>query len=362
MFKQPRSQTSGLWIWRLVQAVLVAVGISIVVLLFVLPKVGLILLWDVLIPAAPALLAVCPGLWRNICPLGTVSQFPRHLRRGGKFRASSSTRAALAGGSVLLLLVLVPARHVGLDDAGWISGLTLIAVGLIALAMGALFAGKSGWCSGLCPVHPVERLYGQRPAMTLSNAHCATCIACVEPCPDSTPSMSPLHARGTGLERAAGILMAGGFVGFVWGWYQVKPTADMPVAERWFNAYAWPLGAMLVSLIFFVALRKALPSSAQGWLGRCFAAGAVSVYYWYKLPALLGLGGSGTVLVDLALYLPDWSLWVCRGLSTVALFAWLVLRTPPELGGSWLRRPPRAGPGEFGAPLIAVSIGRAEGA
>jgi hypothetical protein len=36
---------------------------------------------------------------------------------------------------------------------------------------------KSGWCSSICPLLPVQRLYGQTPFMLVRNSHCAGCVS-----------------------------------------------------------------------------------------------------------------------------------------------------------------------------------------
>ncbi len=52
--------------WRLVQVAVWAIGLAILVLLFVAPTIGLHAFWDVLIPVAPALLVIAPGgAWRS---------------------------------------------------------------------------------------------------------------------------------------------------------------------------------------------------------------------------------------------------------------------------------------------------------
>ena len=139
-------------------------------------------------------------------------------------------------------------RASGRDDHGLVSAGTLVGLGVVALISGVMFAGKSGWCSGLCPVHPVEQVYGQRPGITLRNAHCTTCVRCTARCPDSTPAMSPLAEPLTARHRALGVLMVGGFPGFVWGWFQV-PDGDAGHAVHWAHAFAWPLGAKLVTAV-----------------------------------------------------------------------------------------------------------------
>ena len=62
----------------------------------------------------------------------------------------------------------------------------------LAVTGGLLFEKKCAWCTGLCPAHQAERLYGSKPAMTLANAHCTSCEKCSNPCAVATPSLNPL--------------------------------------------------------------------------------------------------------------------------------------------------------------------------
>ena len=66
-------------LWFVLQATVWTICLVMVVLLFVKPEIGLHAFWDVLIPVAPALVALLPGVWRNICPTAAMSQLPRHL-------------------------------------------------------------------------------------------------------------------------------------------------------------------------------------------------------------------------------------------------------------------------------------------
>lgn len=102
-------------LWLSLQAVLLLAGCGILAALLLAPRLGLDLLWNGLIPAAPALLVFVPGLWRNVCPLATVALLPRKLglSRGVRLRRVTQARIALAG--VLLLFALVPARRVIFD-------------------------------------------------------------------------------------------------------------------------------------------------------------------------------------------------------------------------------------------------------
>ena len=301
--------------------------------------IGIHAFWNVLIPAAPALAAFAPGLWRNICPLASTALFAKHVgwSRGRRISRPWQGRFQLIG--VVALLVIVPLRHVTLDTSGPATALAIVLIALAAVLVGFLTDCKSGWCSGLCPVHPVEKLYGSNPAVRLPNAHCAECIQCVAPCPDSTPDV---FSRGKVLPKAgrlARVLLVGGFVGFVWGWFQVP---DYRGAEGWNHlgqAYGWPFAGFAATLAVYCILSRSLPERHEKVLVRCFAAAAIGCYYWYRLPMLFGFGphpGDG-MLVDLTGALPDWLVYACRASTTLVFASWIVAK--PGKRQSWAARP-----------------------
>ncbi|MBS1654594.1 MAG: ferredoxin, partial [Bacteroidetes bacterium] len=71
----PRSKL----IWRTVQGLVWLTGAFIFFCLIFYPKLGIALFWNLLIPVAPALIAVAVGLWRNVCPLATTNLLPRKM-------------------------------------------------------------------------------------------------------------------------------------------------------------------------------------------------------------------------------------------------------------------------------------------
>jgi len=237
---------------------------------------------------------------------------------------------------VIALFAIVPLRHVVLDTSGPATAIVLLSLAAAAVIMGSKFEWKSGWCSGVCPVHPVERLYGTLPAISPPNAHCTSCERCVQPCPDSTPELTPLSTKNGLPRRIAGLLMVGAFPGFIWGWFQVQ---DYPAAEGWAHlgvAYAYPLAAGAVTLALFLLLSS---KGGNDWLGRAFATAAVACYYWYRLPMLFGFSqfpGDG-MLVDLTDTLPAWFPIASRIVTTLLFAWWLLLRKPARR--SWARRP-----------------------
>ena len=52
--------------------------------------------------------------------------------------------------------------------------------------------GKSGWCSTICPLLPVQRIYGQTPFVLVANSHCQPCVGCVKNCYDFNPKAAYL--------------------------------------------------------------------------------------------------------------------------------------------------------------------------
>ena len=62
-----------------------------------------------------------------------------------------------------LFILFVSLRKVGLDDSGPASALLLLGALVGGFIGGMLLKGKSGWCSSICPLLPIQRLYGQTP-------------------------------------------------------------------------------------------------------------------------------------------------------------------------------------------------------
>ena len=132
-----------------------------------------------------------PGLWRNVCPLSASNQTPRVLglskaltragvaqgvrlrdRRGPVHRSSS--RCASSGSTT-------PARRARCCCSARSSG------GFVG---GMLLKGKSGWCSSICPLLPIQRLYGQTPYKLVANSHCTPCVGCTKSCYDFNPKVA----------------------------------------------------------------------------------------------------------------------------------------------------------------------------
>jgi len=327
--------------WRIVQYLGLAGGVVLVGLLMFKPSLGLDLLWNGLIPLAPALIVIAPGLWRNVCPMATFSLLPRQWGLSRQVRLSKKAAATLGALGLFALLVIIPLRHLYLNTDGLASAVMLILSALIAFSLGLAYDWRSGWCNSLCPIYHAEKLYGQLPAFSVANARCSTCHQCSTPCPDSTRSMQPLVTPPLLVAKASGHIMIGGFVGFIWGWYRTPDYLGTPTAMEVLSAYAWPFGAALITLAAYgIAYRwQTRTATARRRLVRVFAAAAVCAYYWYRIPALTGFDPqAGGMMWNLTETLPRLSL--VSHVLTTSFFVWfLVLRNDPGL--SWLMRPSR---------------------
>jgi len=337
--KAPSHSIKGLAIWRLLQVVLAVAGIALLPILVWMPDVGITLFWNVFIPVAPAVLVLIPGVWRNICPMATAGLLPRHFGFSSKKAMPQLLRSILVSASLVALLLVVPLRHVVFNTSGPATALMLAIAAATAFSLGTRYEWRSAWCSSLCPIHPVEKLYGTVPAITVPNTHCTQCEKCVAPCPDSTHKMTPMISSTDSSEKAVGRLLVGGFFGYVYGWYQVPDYFGVTSAMDWLTTFAWPLGGFVVSYLIFHTLMNILPRRNHMFLIRLFAMAAIATYYWFRLPMLFGYAElpNNSMLIDLTGVLPGWFPQALQ-VATTAFFAWFMLFRDSKR--SWAVRPP----------------------
>ncbi len=335
---KPGDQLSSksILIWRSVQTLVWLVGVAIVFNLIFYPTLGIHLFWNILIPIAPLLLVVATGLWRNICPMASTALFPRHVGLSKRKKLTLAETGKLNLIAIIALFVLVPLRHAIFDLNGWATALLILSLGFIAVIAGLRYEWKSAWCSGLCPIHPVEKLYGLKNKLKLPNAHCDQCHSCITPCPDKTPGIHPMSSKKTTSHKIAGFLTVGAFPGFVWGWFQVSDYHGIIGIVEFITIYKFPLLGLLVTSILFLVLKRFIQDRI---LIAIFSAAAVSCYYWFRIPALFGWGlfpGDG-MLVDLTGVLPEWAITVMVVVLTLFFFWWIVFSKQRKI--SWVIRP-----------------------
>lgn len=296
---------------------LLAVG-AVVVALFAAPALGLLLFWGLLVPVLPLLFLVAPGLWRNICPLATLNQLPRRL---GFSRAASApvwlkSYAFVIGFGAFLLLA--SSRKWLFNSSGPATAVLILALLLAAFLGGILLKGKSGWCSSLCPLLPVQRLYNQTPFVTVGNSHCLSCVGCTKNCYDFNPGVAYLVDLHDDDRYYSGHrkFFAAAMPGFVAGYFVVP------------NPPAISVGAMYLGLAVAIALSVATFFTLDSFvkvspnkLTALAAAAALNLFYWFGLPGWLAtLGGL------LGFAPAGWAVWVGR-IALLALTIVWVART-----------------------------------
>lgn len=331
--------TRSVTIWRLVQAVVWLIGAFILTCLLFFPKLGVLLFWNILIPVAPFLFVVALGAWRNVCPLAMTTLIPRHWGLSKRRKLSATQMGVLNCIGVIALYAIVPLRHAVFNNNGVATGIMILVMAALGVGLGFVYEWKSAWCSGLCPVHPVEKLYGANVFMSLPNAHCSSCQNCVIPCPDSTPNMTPRNATKTWWHRASGWLVVAGLPGFIYGWFQVPDAAGFTSWGDALAVYAAPLMGFALSALLYVILNSALDRKYHGTVNSIYAAAAVSVYYIFRIPALLGFSqyNRDGLLVDLSSVMASWVPFALTVITTIFFFYWIVIRKPNKQ--SWVIRP-----------------------
>ena len=304
--------------WHVVRALSLGCAITVIVLLFVRPHDGLILWWLFILPCLPLVFMVVPGLWRNVCPMATLNQVPRLL---GLTRGLTPPDWLIRNAIVVqgfFYFALISTRVPYFDHNGPATGALLGVALCAAFAGGLAFKGKSGWCGTLCPLMPVQRLYGQTPAVVVPNSHCATCVGCTSNCIDFNPRLAVVaDVHESSEERVKQLkVFAGVFPGFVVAFLAVPTSiigepASLGVSVA--RYYLLTAVYMLVSLGLYFLLEAFLPLTPLVLMA-VFAAAALNLHNILRFTTAFHF---------------DKPLWlrVVEGLAVFAVTATFVART-----------------------------------
>jgi hypothetical protein len=328
-----------LFYWKVLQFIFWIVGIALLSFMFFMPPVGVMLFWNILIPVAPALLVIGTGAWRNVCPLATTALIPDRIGLSKKKKLSNKQRSVLNLIGVIVLLLVIPLRHVIFNRSGEGTALLIVSISLIAFAIGMVYERKSGWCSGVCPVHGVERLYGSGVAFSLPNTQCKECVKCSVPCPDSTPNATVQTSPGGWAQKGVEYILVGAFPGYIWGWFHIPDYTGTSGWNHLLFVYGIPVLSAIISLDVYLILKQFVFHEGRKLLVSLFAAAAVSCYYWFRLPQLLGFNVINTngTLIDLSNVLPVWTPIVLNIITTTFFIWWMVIRDKSKR--AWSIRP-----------------------
>lgn len=272
--------------WRLAQVVVLVGTLVVAGAALAAPTLVLPLFWGVVVPLLPLTFLITPIAWRSLCPLatlnvlGNVSPAPRQISR---------ELSVLAGApAILALFVLVPARRFAFNtSAVALVGLVVVAA-VVAFVMGRQYEARAGFCNSLCPILPVERLYGQNPLVDFGNPRCVSCSVCTpRGCLDLAGNKAlSQHLGPTRRDRAwlltAFGLFATSFPGFIVGYFTV---VDGPVHSA-LGVYGHTLLYAAISVVVANAAVRLTRIESQVALA---VLGGVSagVYYWFVTPAFL---------------------------------------------------------------------------
>jgi nitrite reductase (NADH) large subunit len=288
------------WFWYLARIITVGIGLGLIMALFVRPELGLFIFWKLIVPFLPIIFFVIPGVWRNICPMAALNQVPRlfNFSRAMTLPKWAKEYAYVLG--IILFFVIVPSRKVLFNNNGAALALLLLTAFGTAFIGGFFFKGKSGWCSSICPLLPVQRLYGQTPFVNVPNNHCKPCVGCAKNCFDFNPHIANLADQYDNAEQYRGYrkFFAAAFPGLVLAFY-VVPDAAMVGAIFMYTMIAL---CILLSVGLYYALDTFSSLSAPK-LSTLFAAAALNIYYLFNIPAFFGETLQGMIGMSLPIYL-----------------------------------------------------------
>ena len=301
-------------VWHGLRVLSVAAAIGLGLLLIVRPQTGLFVLWQLVIPIVPAVFLLAPGLWRNVCPLAALNQLPRLAGFTKGLAHSPAIREYSFIVGIVGFFALVSSRKLLFDGDGMATAILLFGALGLAFVGGVLFRGKSGWCSSVCPMLPVQRLYGQTPFVTVPNSHCRPCVGCTKNCYDFNPKVAYLADQYDDDRRYVGFrrFFAAVFPGFVLAFY-LAPDPPVVTVERMYLEFAAYMAASLAAFTTLETFAKVRANT----LTALFAAAAFNIYYWFAAEKLVA---AVSELVQ-ATPAPPWT-WAIRGAVLAVTLVW----------------------------------------
>ena len=294
-------------LWRAGRATALIALVAVFAGLVLAPDAGLAVLWGGFVPAIATSLFVTPVLWRGICPLATLNEVGNGI--GRPVTPSPRTQTILGIGGLVLFHILVPARLLLFNHNGTAVVAAGLAIGMLAILLGARFAVRSAFCNALCPILPMERLYGQAPIMSVERGRCGACTVCTpRGCLDLSGAKNLAQIIGPSRRTRGWLftpfgLFASALPGFILGYF----LAPAGVGGSAVRVYGMTLGGSVASLLVVqlavrtlsLAMDRALLLLAA-WSGVTYFAftGPAIARLWH-LPASAGmaLGLAGVVFV-----------------------------------------------------------------
>ena len=300
--------------WHGIRIASVLAYLALCVALFIRPAGGLFAFFKVIVPLLPILFFTAPGLWRNICPLAASNQAPRVLGFTRAFTPPDWLRRYGVVISIVLFFGITSSRIALFNTSGPATGVLLSLTILNAFVAGIAFKGKSGWCSSICPLLPLQRVYGQTPFANVPNSHCQPCVGCTKNCYDFRPSaayQADLHEPDPAWTSPRKLFVAA-LPGFVLGFFTLVHYTGIALPQVYLRLALYFLG----SVGLFYALQALLGISTTVTVA-IWAAVAINIFYWY----------SGVILADSFATITGvqapWLRWPIRAIVLVLSLFWI---------------------------------------
>ncbi len=278
----------------------------------------LYLFWEGIVPLVPIWLLLSPQTWRQVCPVATVNLALPHLPGRKRTPLAAKLPGSLAlwmrrHGLIVaatLLWVIVPMRLVLFNTSGMATGILIIAIVAVALFMGFVMPWKSGWCASICPVYPVEKLYGAAPPLVIHDARCATdsenknCHRCALQCADVPASDSSYweamqHVPAPNRVRRVREFFIGSFPGFVLAYVLLWAFAKLGSVDLISLVFVYGAFAIFMSASYAL-FRAFVRRGAERGNSYTRRATAITLLLALNIYYIAGADGIATVISRLA--------------------------------------------------------------
>lgn len=300
--------------------------------------------WKLIVPLVPVILLVMPSVWRNICPLAFLNLAGHFFRTQVDRTSANSAQRRLnlakpglhlwlsrygTHAAIFLLMAIVPARIFLFNTDARALLVLLLALMAAAFLMGLALPLKSGWCSSVCPVYPVENLYAMSPFLYLDNTLCADkvperkpqmlCNGCTRHCLDLKIGTAAGKSRPSNVRwrpRRVVRTLINSFPGFLIAyWFLDSCSATLKISGLGGACISYATFAMAMFLSFSassiirrVLYRKRISPLATGRrIDLALTAASFNLYYWMVIPSsvktaflLLGVTDTATNPATLA--------------------------------------------------------------
>ncbi len=309
-------------LWRVLQAGAVLLTIFLFAAFLMQPADSLHLFWNFLIPLLPATFLITPIIWRSLCPVASLNMVGNG--KISRLSLAKQTLPKVGTAGIILLVLMVPARRFLFNENALALAITVLIVAVLAVALGMIFNVRAGFCNSICPILPVEKLYGQHPIWEMKNPRCATCSLCTpKGCVDLAPRKSMSRALGNTVKnshnwlRTSYGIFAAAFPGFILGYFTTPDVSFIAAGFTYLHVLALAGGSYLLTTCL-VWLLNAPAKYVLPLLGAI----AIGLYYWFAAPLMLStfaLTGSLNTLVLRTAIFAFIGFWLGRALYKVSL-------------------------------------------